>query len=153
MKICIAVLCSAGLVRIYLHYSSYLRYHYERWRYPPIESGNTRLSADIAKEIEARNRSEVVRAYRRVLDLLEAAAAEGLAVGHLQKKMPRVARLISERKYRFAQIHLNTIYVRIPRKREGIRLPEDDVAVEDIFPELSESLVPRDGRSRRGSRR
>ncbi|MFH1725944.1 MAG: hypothetical protein ABII00_15150 [Elusimicrobiota bacterium] len=137
-----AVLALAGIVWLFDNYSGVARQTYIRRRYPPVKAPS-KLGAEIGQRAEARRYERFDREYRRVLGLLEEASRKGHDVRRLSGKMRYAARLAREGKYEFADIHLNTIEVRIPRRRESLRPAAVDDE-RDIFP------VP-EGRPYRGS--
>ena len=149
-----ATLALAGVAWVIISKKTFLERKYELWKYPSIRQESS-LSGDIKKEIELRKYNEAVRDYKLVAAKLDEAEAKGHNVAFLRAKMPRIARLISQKKYYFAKIHLNTVDVRIPRKKEQVRLAGDRDHNEGLTPDVkgsAQKVKRRKSKSRRGRR-
>ncbi len=115
----LAVLALAGLAKLALHNRTLAERKYDKWKYPAIQ-GESKYAADLKRNVQLRKHNEVARKYQKVMKKLHDAERAGKNVDWLKAKMPRVVRLLKEKKYYFAKIHLNTIEVRIPRRRETV---------------------------------
>lgn len=120
---------------------------YQRRKYPPIRERNEGLAATMDKDIRGQKYAELMFNYRRVAGLLTEAERKGHDVSRLRAKMPRILRLAKKGEFYFAKIYLNTVEMRIPRKREKVR-----VARPDENPEAAPDPDKR-SRKRRGKRR
>lgn len=114
-----ALILTALCAFAFLQNKTLLARRYDHWRYPSIRETSA-LSKDIAEDLEIRKYNEAAREYRRVQAKLDEAESLGYDVAWLKAKMPNALRLIKEKKFYFAGIHLNTIDVRIPGKREAV---------------------------------
>ncbi|PCI40485.1 MAG: hypothetical protein COB53_01080 [Elusimicrobia bacterium] len=105
----------------YEHYSGLVRTAYQRYLYPPIRETSP-LAEDMERSIRAREDREFLVAFRRVNAKLLESTNNGNDVEYLKAKMPNAARLGRERKFKLGRVILNTIDVRIPRKKsKGLR--------------------------------
>lgn len=123
LGLCACALGLAGFAWVWDNYSGYLRDRWERSRYPGIRERSP-LAESMSRELGERRRQELVREYRRVEALLAAAAREGFDVSALSAKLARVARLIDKGDERLVRSYLNSIELRVPRKK-----PVEHVAV------------------------
>ncbi len=113
-------LAIAGLVWVYDNYSGLVREHYRHRKFPAIQ-GQSELGKAVAHDLRTKKYRATMREYQRVLALLDHAARRGHNGSYLRRKMPRVIRLARAGNYEYARIHLNTIDVRIPRKRTSVK--------------------------------
>ncbi|HBL17127.1 MAG: hypothetical protein A2X36_01455 [Elusimicrobia bacterium GWA2_69_24] len=111
-----------------------LRYRWDRSQYPAIRT-RPQFAGALQKDIDLRRRNEFARRYQRITALIDAAEEQGLAAAMLRPKMENAARLAREGNYFLADVHLNSIELRVPRRRERLRpatvQDEDPDAVPD----------------------
>ncbi len=110
----------------YDSYSGYARNWYQRRLYPSIKTTSP-LAEDLERSIQAREDREYLSEFRRVAAKLKEAEGKGLEIAYLKAKMPNAARLGRQRKFKWGRVILNSIEVRIPRKKgEIVRPAESD---------------------------
>ena len=108
------------------HYSGLVRTAYQRHLYPPIRETSP-LAEDLERSIRAREDREFLVEFRRVNAKLRESMKDGKDVAYLKAKMPNAARLGRERKFKLGRVILNSIDVRIPRKKsKGLRPARSD---------------------------
>lgn len=129
------VLVGAGLVWVYDNYGGYVRDHYQRRKFPDLPRRDTKLSFSMDQQIASKKYEEMMKEVERVNAMLDEAEKQGYDIRYLRDKMPRVMRLSREGEYRFARMHLNSISLRVPRKREKVRLASGEESGDDYFPE------------------
>lgn len=147
-------LAIAGLVWVYDNYSGLVREHYRHRKFPAIQ-GQSELGKAVTRDLQTKKYRATMREYQRVLARLDQAARSGHNVRYLRRKMPRVIRLARAGNHEYARIHLNTIDVRIPRKRTSVkgRVLRDTDFRGDPSPKIGGRPAKRRGSSRRRSKR
>ena len=150
----VVALSLAGAAKIALHNQKLAQRKYGEWKYP-AQKGESKYAADIKRDVERRKHNEVARKYQKVMKKLHDAEREGKKVAWLKAKMPRVIRLLKEKKYHFAKIHLNTIDIRIPRKLETVLPASSRDHNEKMTGDLQgrEKKIKKREKKRRGGRR
>lgn len=141
-RICGIILLLVVLAGISDNIPDYVRHDSKRDSDSPTQGRKSKLAAELDEHIIVRKQSEVMREYRRVLKRLDEAAGKGFDVSHLKEEMPRALRLLRKGEFRYAKSLLNSIYVRIPRKREPIRIAFKGFTLEDFFQGITMGLMP-----------
>lgn len=148
------VLGIAGMAWVYDNYSGLARQHYRRRKFPAIQ-GQSELGKVVERDLQAQKYRAVMREYQRILARLDQAARNGHDVRALRRKLPRVIRLARAENYYYARIHLNTIDVRIPRRRTRtkVRVLQDADFRGESSPKIDGRPAARRKSSRRKSKR
>ncbi|MFA6028868.1 MAG: hypothetical protein WC969_03325 [Elusimicrobiota bacterium] len=114
------VLALAGLLWILSFFSWDIRTAIDRRLYPAPPAAPSPLSSAVEADMLRVRRAEFESVFRRVTGLLEAAEGQGLSVSVLRGKLDRARSLAEAGRFRDANMLLNLIEVRIPRKRERL---------------------------------
>jgi hypothetical protein len=119
-------------------WGGYAQGRYDLMRNPPADVKSP-LSADIMKDVEARESAKLKGLHRVVSAEIAAASANGLDVARFQR-LADGALALDTAAYRSAAIErLNKLRLAIPQKKEAFR----PAAAGDLSPEVDEKPAPK----------
>ena len=111
-------LTAAGLLWINKQYGDSIRAYWDHRFYPPV---HVQSDAGMLKEIASVKLNHFSAKYARVKALVNEARRQGKDVSNLDEKLALSMQLAQEGRLSDAQMYLNIVELRIPRRQERLK--------------------------------